>query len=92
MQSLTMKTIYKYSLVTKVEQAIVMPAFATILSVGLDPQGELCLWASIDDLQVPEQRVILIQGTGHRYHILSNHFIGSVTMGLYVWHIFSETK
>ena len=43
-----MNTIYKYPFSIADEQQIKLPQNADIVYVGLDPNGQACLWASVD--------------------------------------------
>ncbi len=82
-----MKTIYKYRLKLVDLQIIEMHVGAEILSAGLDVDSVLCVWTAQDTSQPTVSRRIAIVGTGNP---LSDAmmFIGSVTQGSYVWHVF----
>jgi len=85
-----MQTIYKYHLALTDVQDIQMPQDARVLSVGLDPQRRLCLWALVDpDLHDMPVRVRIV-GTGNPapHGILTSVFVGTVTQQMYVWHVF----
>ena len=90
-----MYTIWKY----KVEPDLViqeykMPKDAIILSFGLDPQGDMCIWARVKEDEPLEEHLIACIGTGWPIdNIIETTgryacFIGSVTHGPYVWHLF----
>ena len=90
-------TIYKYTLQLKDHQTISMPASRRILSVGLDPRGELCVWAFVDRENTENKNIdFYIIGTGHdiRRELLNDTFkhLGTVTQGMYVWHVFYDTR
>lgn len=86
------RTVYKYPLMITDRQSIAMPTGAEILSVGIDPQGNLCLWVLVDPTLGPLQMnpfIVHVIGTGNRIpdaHMLK--FVGSVTMSPFVWHVF----
>jgi len=84
-------TIWKYPLDITDLQAIVMPAEADILHVGLDPAGTLCLWVMVNrDVTVTEARQFAVIGTGNpiQYGDLNLNHLGSVVQGPAVWHVF----
>lgn len=84
-----MKTIFKYRLLISDRQVVNLPRGATILSAGLDPAGELCLWAAVDTDNPKQPREILIFGTGHLLpDIVTLRFIGTVNQGPFMWHVF----
>jgi hypothetical protein len=57
--------IYKYQLNREpFEQIVQMQRGADILSFGLDPQGDLCIWAVVDADAVKVTRRIFIGLTG----------------------------
>jgi hypothetical protein len=68
-----------------------MPRGATALSAGLDPVGQLCVWALVEpELGTLPVRARIV-GTGHLAEDLNRwRFVGSVTQGLCVWHVFVE--
>ena len=91
--------IHKYVLNSFLESQIIeISGLDRILSVGLDPSEELCIWAIVDtnNSNVTWTRVLII-GTGISFDpdILTdtelgpvNRFLGSVTQGSFVWHVF----
>ena len=90
-----MLTIWKYKVEPDfVNQIIEMPKGALILSFGLDANDELCFWAQVDDSAPLEEHVIACVGTGWSIdHVCDSVrryacFIGTVTHGDYVWHLF----
>jgi len=86
-------TIWKFPLEVTDHQSVVMPQGAHALSVGLDPQGQLCLWALVDpELDLLPLEVVIV-GTGHRSYLIEHlRFLGSVVQGSFVWHVFVETE
>ncbi len=85
-----MRTIYKYPIKLVDEQAVKMPRGASILHVALQ-RDILCLWALVQPDQPPEERTIIIVGTGHDADDLGRH-IGTmqVANGDFVWHVFEK--
>lgn len=85
------KTIWKFPLETTDVQEIQTPANAKMLSVGLDPEGALCLWALVNPKEDLEAITVNIVGTGNpvpRSVLMWSEFLGTVTDGPYVWHVF----
>ena len=87
-----MITIWKYEIEPDlVNQVYDMPAGAVILSFGLDGQGTMCFWARVDDEAPKENHVVACVGTGWPIDHNASYvcfFIGTVTHGPYVWHLF----
>ena len=89
-----MITIYKYPLMSQVNE-IEMP-LATILSVGLDPNKNPCIWATVDTNSEKEIRKFALFGTGwpldnfiEKYHM---NFLDTIKEGPYMWHVFELKK
>lgn len=83
--------IYKYRLEIIDQQFIEIPTGARILHVGIDPAGQLCLWALVNETAVENtMHQILIYGTGQHTsnYCQTMRHLGSVTMGQFVWHVF----
>lgn len=85
---MALDTIWKFPLAITGRQKISMPATYSILSAGVDPMGELCIWAAVDR-KAPRRNVeVVIFRTGDPLpHIGS--FIGTVKMTPFVWHVFT---
>jgi len=87
--------IFKYPLEIIGEQHIGMPKGAEILCAQT-VKGQAFLWALIDPEAKEAIRVIRIFGTGHNIVLKRErlHYIGTVQQqeGLFIWHIFEETK
>lgn len=81
-----MKTVYKFPVQITDRQDILMPAGAQIVHAGLDPSGGTCLWALVDPDKLPELRHIAVTGTGTPVPDGVIHR-GSLTDGIFVWHI-----
>lgn len=83
-----MDTIWKFPLAPIDQQKISMPGEFSILHVGKDPGGFLCLWAAVKKNAPVRDVEIIIAGTGQPLpHVGS--FLGTVLMGAFVWHIFT---
>ena len=81
-----MITIYKYPL----QHHILMPQKSEILSVGLDPSGEMCLWAIIETNNADITYDFAIVGTGQKLppDCIKRNFLGTIKNGGFMWHIF----
>ena len=67
-----------------------MPLGARLLSVG-EQQGHVVLWAAVEPLAEPCERVVWVVGTGHKHAALTGDlsgFVGTVQVGEFVWHVF----
>ncbi len=86
-----MTTIYKYPIERLGEQHIVMPGRHKILSAGLDPSGQLCIWVLVDTASAPAKRTVFVVGTGNPWHEMAFglDFIGTVNQGHFMWHVFA---
>lgn len=86
-----MITIFKYVLREGFDtQPIQIPANHEVRHVGLDPQGNMCLWAEINTDEPAVAHSVHVRGTGHPvpdYKALKHGFVGSVVRGPYVWHV-----
>lgn len=86
------QTIYKYRLVITDEQTVELPAMARILSVGLDPVHDICVWAMVEPDNRKEDVAFRVLGTGNP--VPPKHkdftFLGTVTKGRGVWHVFYQ--
>jgi len=83
-----MKQIWKYPLKITEEQQILMPRQAKILSAGLDPHGELCVWALVDPARPVHIRRFRIFGTGHPFEDTLWALVASVLVHPFMWHVF----
>lgn len=85
--------IYKYILKAIGLNLIQTYAGAAILSAGIDPNGDICVWMLVDTKQPVADRAIEVFGTGWELEEDFNSiFIGTVNTGLYMWHIFDAGK
>ena len=91
-----MYSIWKYEVDPDfVNQIYQMPAGAVILSFGLDGNNRLCFWARVNTEAPICAHTIACVGTGWPIdNVFSDRagkyasFIGTVTHGAYVWHLF----
>ena len=85
-----MNTIYKYTLAVTDVQRVRMPHGARLLSVGIQNDTHLCLWAHVEDSSHKVDRVIAVVGTGNPAPELDDgtEYVGTVISPPFVWHIF----
>lgn len=79
--------IYKFPLKIVERQAIPMPRHAHVLSVA-SQDDQLCLWAACDQGERLIDREFVIISTGGNLQDDLGRFIGTVTVRLFVWHVF----
>ena len=84
------ETIWKVDLEITDRQVIRLPAGAEMLSVQQQGPEALCLWALVDRSVPIIQHGIIIVGTGHRVPEDAEDFIGTVQVGPFVWHVFTQ--
>ncbi len=82
-----MKTIYKYNLSCEDITQLRVPSDFQVLSVQ-EQRGELCIWALVDNDRVKDIRVFHVYGTGDKFEASDMIHIGTVQMGVLVWHVF----
>jgi hypothetical protein len=80
--------IWRYPLEITDRQVLRMPVGAQGLSVLVE-EGELSLYAFVDNNVREDDMIIRIVGTGNPTKALSD-FIGTVSMPPFVWHVFKE--
>lgn len=86
-----MRTIYKYPLAIKDEQEIEMPGPHVIcFQTGIDPMGQLCVWALVSSSMKMQKRRFFITGTGYEIPEEARIWIGSVKVGKFVFHIWTS--
>lgn len=78
-----MKTVYKYKIGNGELQ---LPSGAKVLTAAIQ-NGDLCIWAEVDDVAIPEHRTFYIYGTGH---IVPENvcYVATVFDGPFVWHVY----
>jgi hypothetical protein len=79
--------IWKYELEITDTQIIEVPRAGVILSVA-NQNNKLCLWAMVEIDRPLEKREIEIIGTGNPIEMKDRHFIGTVLIDPFVWHVF----
>ncbi len=84
-----MKKIWKFAFHPAGLQNINMPANTRILSVGVR-NDIITLWGLVDPEEKTVNRQFAVRGTGHPVdEVVENAvFIGTVFVGIFVWHIF----
>lgn len=81
-------TIWKFSLPITDSQVIEVPIGSHLLSAGLDPNGDVCLWLAVNPNAMTMNVEIVIRGTGQPLpHVGS--YLGSVVQQPFVWHLFT---
>ena len=88
-----MITIYKYPLRPREEaMEIKIPRKKKIISAGLDPLGQVCIWAIVNDETPLETVRFYCVGTEWPLEWMLNNdsvkFIGTVKQHHLMWHIF----
>lgn len=90
------RTIFKYPLKPLDQQTVELPLMSKPLSVGLDPTGQLCLWALVDAKITGFFTAwkVWIVGTGKPVpdRVEETTFLGTVRQEAYMWHIFITTE
>ena len=79
-----MNVIYKYKLCGP---TIRVPQGALILSAGLDPAGDICVWARVNPDEPKVSTNIHVVGTGQEVPE-GAVFVGTILHGPWVWHVF----
>ncbi len=89
------EVIYKYPIKEiNVEQVFSCGAPARVLSAGLDGDGKLCVWILQQNVQRAAEidATIVVKAIGTGWEDAINFaewdFVGSVTKGGFVWHVF----
>lgn len=87
-----MKTVYKYRLPEGGLRVVSMPKGAKRLHLGLDPCGDLCLWAEVDTAAESEMWMVVAMGTGWPLDEVSDmEYWGTINDGCcYMWHYYGK--
>jgi hypothetical protein len=90
------KVIYKYALLPRTgESKLFLPPGAEILGVGMQDVG-IVIWALVDPHRgYRDNRTFAVVGTGWEFSAdsyLAKNYLGNVSDGSFVWHIFEVTK
>ena len=94
------KAIFKYVLVSDTAKhrpvipcTFTMPPGAEVLSIGLDPGKQLCLWALCNNQdERRESRSFVLVWTGEHIPMRCRAFVGTVTCGNFVYHCFEAVQ
>lgn len=82
--------VYKYPINLSHGTTIELPMGSKILTAGEDPNGQICVWALVDELSMARTMVnVVIVGTGHTIPWSHTNYIGTFKQGPFVWHAFS---
>jgi hypothetical protein len=86
-------SIFKYKIEPDfLVQQIELPKGAKVLSFGVDGNDQLCFWADVNSQAPKEKHRVACVGTGWDisalFKVEQMRFIGTVTHGVYVWHLF----
>jgi len=87
-----MKTVYKYEFKMQNDfEVFEMPSASFPLSVGVQ-NGVPCMWCQVETDNFLVKRKFRIVGTGHMIPntVRLSHFVGTVQIPPFVWHIWEE--
>lgn len=80
------RTIWKYPL--DIGTTTLPVTMARPIHIGLDPQGQPCIWIEVDLAAQTTDLIVSILGTGHPIpEGVGEHFV-SFTDGPFVWHAY----
>jgi hypothetical protein len=85
-----MRQVFKYPLTVGAALTAVMLR-GIVVHVGIDPQGELCLWAEHDEQARETEQRFAVVGTGHQVPA-GGRYVGSASHGLFVWHVYEVAR
>ena len=93
-----MITIYKYPIQPSAEEIeLSIPGGGPVISAGVDPMGDICVWAvaNTDEKTVPVN--IYCVGTGWSLDWIMEKedeidLVETVKDGVYMWHVFRGVK
>ena len=87
---MTQKVVWKFSL-GAVQHSVQMPRGAEILTVA-EQDGNITLWAAVDPEEELVFRNLTVLSTGRSCgeEVFNLPFLGTVFLGVYVFHIFDE--
>jgi hypothetical protein len=84
-------TIWKFILSNAVDD-ISMPLGARVISAGIDPNNDLCVWAEVNPSNAYTFRSFMFLGTGMPIPKTpegkTRKFIGTANRGPLIWHIY----
>lgn len=82
------RTVWKFAIPIQDSFTVEMPAGATILDVGVAPDGP-CFWALVLPAGGSERRTFALRGTGHQVRG-ELRYVGSFVHGAFVGHLFER--
>lgn len=89
-----MKTIWKYPISPSDDMIkLSIPGGGPVLSAGLDPIGQICVWAAVDTEEEEEPINVYCVGTGWPLDWIFDYeerivLVGTVRQHNLMWHIF----
>lgn len=83
-----MKTVFKYPIDLRKDNALELPIGAEVRLFAEDPQGQICIWFEIDTDEKKTERKFRIYGTGHPMVNKWEIHLGSIVSGQFVWHLY----
>jgi len=85
-----MRKIWKFQLPLETIAWVAMPLLAEVISTGLDPAENLCVWAVVDPNRELSKRMFLVIGTAHPLpdEVKLSRFLGTVRQGPFMWHVY----
>lgn len=84
-----MKTIWKFPInMTACRSTIDVPNAGIARHVGLDPQGQPCLWFEVNPFANTVARAVFVVGTGGDVPDEIATYFASFIQGPFVWHIY----
>lgn len=85
-----MRTIHKFDLTVGTVNAVEIPSHAIIRHLGVQ-DGIIRLWVEVDTNKFSrENRVFCVYGTGHEIGGCREHYVGTVQIGPFVWHVYER--
>lgn len=70
---------------------IAVPFPAMVLSAGLDPSGQLCVWMLVETGFEKKKQRVYVRSTGHDCtDVAAKQFVGTVTDRSFIWHVFID--
>lgn len=85
------RQVWKFALRLTDSQCVVVPRGIQPLCVRIDAAtGGIAMWGEVDTENKDDLRamVVTIVATGHPIPAAAQHYLGTVQMGLTVWHVY----
>ena len=83
-----MQHVLKFAINANYKQTVLLPLGSEILHVGLDPQGETCIWTKSHPENELFPQTLYIIGTGEAIPPAADKYIGSFRDGPFMWHVY----